>query len=64
LKEKVDELGKQLSQTQSELKGEAGEVNLREILREEFQEEGDLFTQETRGSSGADIIQQASNLES
>lgn len=57
LKEKVDELGKQLSQTQSELKGEAGEVNLLEILREEFQEEGDLFTQETRGSSGADIIQ-------
>jgi hypothetical protein len=39
------------------LKGEAGEVNLLEILREEFQEEGDLSTQETRGSSGADIIQ-------
>jgi hypothetical protein len=34
LKENVDELGKQLSQTQSELKGEAGEVNLLEILRE------------------------------
>jgi len=58
LKKKVDELGKQLSQTQSELKGEAAEINLLRILQNEFQDKGDHFEKETRGSCGADIIQQ------
>lgn len=58
LKKKVDELGKQLSQTQSELKGEAAEVNLLRILQDEFRDKGDHFEKETRGSCGADIIQQ------
>ena len=58
LKKKVDELGKQLSQTQSELKGEAAEVNLLRILQDEFQDKGDYFEKERRGSCGADIIQQ------
>jgi hypothetical protein len=57
-KEKVDELGKQLSETQSERKGQVGEEYLLRILRDEFQKKGDLFVQETRGTSGADIIQQ------
>ncbi|MFZ0512054.1 MAG: hypothetical protein WAM14_10640 [Candidatus Nitrosopolaris sp.] len=42
--------------TQPELKGEAGEANLLAILRNEFRQ--DLFTPQTRGISGADIIQQ------
>ena len=58
LKKKVDELANQLSQTQSELKGEGAEINLLRILQDEFQDKGDLFEKETRGSSGADIIQQ------
>ena len=58
LKKKVDELAKQLSQTQSELKGEAAEINLLRILQDEFQDKGDHFEKETRGSCGADIIQQ------
>jgi hypothetical protein len=57
-KEKVDELGKQLSETQSERKGEVGEEYLLKILRDEFQKDGDLFVQETRGTSGADIVHQ------
>jgi hypothetical protein len=56
LKEKVDELGKQLSKTQSELKGEVGEINLLKTLKDEFTE--DNFTTQTRGSATPDIIQQ------
>ena len=54
LKKKVDELGKQLSQTQSELKGEAAEVNLLRILQDEFQDKGDLF----RTKKGEDLVVQ------
>jgi DNA repair exonuclease SbcCD ATPase subunit len=52
----IEELKKQVIKTQPELKGEAGEANLLAILRNEFRQ--DLFTPQTRGISGADIIQQ------
>jgi len=52
----IEELKKQVIKTQPELKGEAGEANLLAILRNEFRQ--DLFTPQTRGISGGDIIQQ------
>lgn len=52
----IEELKKQVSKTQPELKGEAGEANLLAMLRNEFRQ--DLFTTQTRGTPGADIIQQ------
>ncbi len=58
LKEKVDELGKQLSKTQSELRGDVGEVNLLKKLKEVFEIYGDVFTTQTRGIPGGDIIQE------
>jgi hypothetical protein len=56
LGKEIEELKKQASRTQPELKGQAGEENLLVILRNEFRQ--DLFTTQTRGTSGADIIQQ------
>jgi hypothetical protein len=56
LGKEIEDLKKQVSRTQPELKGEAGEENLLSILRNEFRQ--DLFTTQTRGTSGADIIQQ------
>jgi hypothetical protein len=56
LGKEIEELKKQASKTQPELKGQAGEENLIAILRNEFRQ--DLFTTQTRGTSGADIIQQ------
>lgn len=55
LTQKVEELGKQLNQTQSELKGELGELNLYETLTSAFPE--DSFKRQTRGQESGDIIQ-------
>jgi len=49
LKEKVDELGKQLSKTQSELRGDVGEVNLLKKIKDAFEGCGDIFTTPARG---------------
>ena len=57
-KEKVEVLEKQLTVTQPELKGEAGEIDLLNSLKEAFQEEGDIFTRQTRGVSEGDIVHQ------
>jgi hypothetical protein len=57
-KEKVEVLEKQLIVTQPELKGEAGEIALLNILKDAFQEEGDIFTRQTRGASEGDIVHQ------
>ena len=57
-KEKVEVLEKQLTVTQPELKGEAGEIALLNSLKEAFQEEGDIFTRQTRGVSEGDIVHQ------
>jgi hypothetical protein len=57
-KEKVEEQAKQLSKKQSELKGDVGEVNLLKKLKDAFESYGDIFTKQTRGTSGADIIHQ------
>jgi hypothetical protein len=35
----------------------AAEISLLRILQDEFQDKGDHFEKETRGSCGADIIQ-------
>lgn len=51
----IDELKRQLSNTQPERKGEAGEQDLLDDLREAFPE--DQFTRQTRGISEGDIIQ-------
>lgn len=51
----ADELKKQLSKTQSELKGEAGEIDLYSNLTQEFQQ--DLFTRQKRGKAMGDIVQ-------
>jgi hypothetical protein len=51
----VDKLKKQFSQIQSELKGEVGELQLHNCLREEFKE--DLFIPQTIGTPGTDLIQ-------
>jgi len=52
----LKEAQKQLVQSQSELKGEAGERDLIAILSQAFPQ--DLFRRQTRGISSADIIQQ------
>ena len=51
----IDELKKQMSKTQPELKGEAGEQDLLDSLREKFPE--DQFSRQTRGIREGDIIQ-------
>ena len=51
----AEELQNKLSQTQSELKGEAGELNLLEQLQSAFP--NDKFNRQTRGVSTADIYQ-------
>lgn len=51
----IDELKRQLSNTQPERKGEAGEQDLFEDLRKAFPE--DQFTRQTRGNREGDIIQ-------
>ena len=61
-KEKVEVLEKQLTVTQPELKGEAGEIALLNILKEAFQEEGDIFTRQTRGVSEGDIVPSNSDI--
>lgn len=53
---KTEELTTQLKRTQSELKGEIGEINLFEILTKAFA--NDQFTRQSRGISSADIVQQ------
>lgn len=57
-KDKVEMLEKQLTLTQSELKGEVGEKDLLNSLIEAFREEGDVFTRQTRGISEGDIVHQ------
>jgi len=54
-KRDTDELRKQLSQSQSELKGEAGEIDLFSKLTQEFQQ--DFFSRQKRGKAMGDIIQ-------
>lgn len=54
-KDEVESLKKQVTQTQSELKGEAGELDLYAKLTEAFPE--DQFRRQTRGKSGGDLIQ-------
>lgn len=51
----IDELKKQLSQSQSELKGEAGEIDLYAALTQAFQQ--DIFRRQKRGTVSGDIIQ-------
>jgi hypothetical protein len=51
----IDELKRQLTNTQPERKGEAGEQDLLEELRKAFPE--DQFTRQTRGNRQGDIIQ-------
>jgi hypothetical protein len=51
----IDELKRQLSTTQPERKGEAGEQDLLEDLRKKFPE--DQFTRQIRGNQQGDIIQ-------
>ncbi len=53
---KTEELTTQLKRTQSELKGEIGEINLFEILTKAFT--NDRFIRQSRGISSADIVQQ------
>ena len=52
----VESLKKQLQQSQSELKGEVGELDLYLSLTEAFA--SDLFRRQKRGQSSGDIIQQ------
>jgi hypothetical protein len=54
--EEVEVLKKRLSQSQAELKGEVGEIDLYRKLEDEFRD--DHFRREKRGKSTADIIQQ------
>jgi len=54
-KRETDELRKQLLQSQAELKGEAGEIDLYSKLTQEFQQ--DFFTRQKRGKAMGDIIQ-------
>ncbi len=54
-KEEVESLNKKLSKTQSELTGEAGEVNLLRKLEQAFPK--DEFKTQSRGNSCGDIIQ-------
>lgn len=52
----VESLKKQLQQSQSELKGEVGEIDLYLTLTQAFA--SDLFRRQKRGQSSGDIIQQ------
>lgn len=52
----IDQLKKQLSQSQSELKGEVGEIDLYSNLTQAFQQ--DFFTRQKRGTAMGDIVQQ------
>ena len=52
----VESLKKQLQQSQSELKGEAGELDLYSSLTDAFS--NDLFRRQKRGQSSGDVIQQ------
>lgn len=54
--DEVESLKKQLQQSQSELKGEVGELDLYLSLTEAFA--SDLFRRQKRGQSSGDIIQQ------
>jgi uncharacterized protein DUF2130 len=54
--DEVDKLKKQLSQTQPELMGEVGELNLYDTLRKAFQQ--DIIEKSSRGTACGDIIQQ------
>jgi hypothetical protein len=55
-KDEVESLKKQISQSQAELKGEVGEIDLFAKLTEAFPE--DQFRRQIRGKSSGDIIQQ------
>jgi hypothetical protein len=55
-KEEVEDLKKQVIQSQAELKGEAGEIDLFAKLTEAFPD--DHFRRQTRGKSTGDIIQE------
>jgi hypothetical protein len=55
-REKIEALEKQLTTTQSELKGEAGELDLLDDLQKAFGAEGDLFSRQRRGISQGDIM--------
>ena len=52
----VESLKKQLQQSQSELKGEAGELDLYASLTDAFS--NDMFRRQKRGQSSGDVIQQ------
>lgn len=54
--DEIESLKKQLVQSQSELKGEAGELDLYSTLTHAFSD--DYFRRQTRGTSGGDLIQQ------
>lgn len=51
----TEELKKQLQQSQSELKGEVGEIDLYSNLTQAFQQ--DFFTRQKRGTAMGDIVQ-------
>lgn len=55
LQDRVGELSNQLEKSQSELKGEVGELNLYETLTRTFSE--DHFGRQKRGQQSGDIIQ-------
>ena len=55
VRNEVDELKNQLSNSQSELQGEAGELDLYETLTSAFPD--DYFRRQKRGTESADIIQ-------
>jgi len=55
LKVKVEELDNQITKTQSELKGEVGELNLYETLTNAFP--NDHFKRQTRGQQTGDLFQ-------
>lgn len=54
-KRDADDLKKQLQQSQSELKGEIGEIDLYSNLTQAFSQ--DFFTRQKRGTSMGDIVQ-------
>lgn len=51
----LEKLKNQTTHTQSELKGEAGEINLYSLLETEFKD--DIFERQKRGMSSGDIVQ-------
>lgn len=51
----LEKLKNQTTHTQSELKGEAGEINLYSLLETEFKD--DIFERQKRGISSGDIVQ-------